>query len=368
MHKIYGHMNHLLGIAALLFICMTTSACTGPPSDTTTSPCKTEIADWKRLPGLAAPGDAHLTCLYNEGVAGYRRILSGSLPRWDDHFKHIFHDAVYIKDTVAIAARFEEATAFSEYVAAFRDGPHWGLIDTNGVIQVQPTYDYIGELPTNLDNESFREGLAPARKQGQWGYIDHQGKWAIAPTYAAATKFHEGLAFVKRTRKERWGIINCRGEWVVHTDFDAVTPFFEGFAAVLPSDNGWGYCDRQGDLLDIQDETVTAGFEQAYAFSEGFAVVKIGKGMWGYLDRQGKIRHRGAYTYAQGYTCGLAAVEVNGKWGYLDTLGKMVIPAQFLHANGFMELPKLGACARVQDETGTKYIRPDGSTITTGLE
>ncbi len=361
-------MKQLWGTAGLFIAAMVTSTCTDNASKALTSPCASEIGRWNQLPGLATPGDAHLACIYVEGVAGYRRIQAGSLPRWDDLFKHILHDGVFEKDTLVIPARFEEATGFSEYTAAFREGAKWGLIDTSGAIQVQPTFDHIGELPSNHDNESFREGLAPALKNGQWGYIDHKGNWVIAASYAAAQKFHEGLAFVKRTKKDRWGTINCKGEWVAQTDFASVTPFFEGFAAVLTSRDGWGYADRQGDLLNIQDEAIQGGFEEAYAFSEGLAAVRFAPGTWGYLDQAGKVRHHDKVTYAQGYSCGLAAVEINGKWGYLDKEGNMAIQPKYLHANGFLELPNLGPCARVEDESGTHYIRNDGSTVLTGLE
>jgi hypothetical protein len=361
-------MNHSLATTALLLLTLVTSACSSPATKELPSACTTASSRWHQLPGLAAPGDAHLEAMYFDGLAGYRRILSGNLPRWDDHFKHILHDNVYGKDTIIIPGRFAEASGFSESIAAFREGAHWGLIDTLGVVQVAPTFDHIGELPANLDNESFREGLAPARQNGLWGYIDRRGKWVIPASFYAARKFHEGLAFVKRTPDDRWGIINCQGDWVAQTDFEDVKPFFEGFAAVMTTSQGWGYCDRAGVLLKLQGEDRPGAFDEAYAFSEGYAAVKIGADAWGHLAPSGQIRRYQDVTFAQGYACGLAAVEIKGKWGYLDKQGKMAIQAQYLRANGFRELSGLGPCARVATEDGIHYIRPDGSTIVTGLE
>ena len=45
--------------------------------------------------------------------------------------------------------------------------------------------------------ENFSEGLAVISYKNHYGYIDKAGKWAIEPIFEKASKFSDGLAYVR---------------------------------------------------------------------------------------------------------------------------------------------------------------------------
>ncbi|KGM36054.1 hypothetical protein P409_00860 [Inquilinus limosus MP06] len=78
-----------------------------------------------------------------------------------------------------------------------------------------------------------------------------------------------------------------------------------------------------------------------WAYSEGLAAVQIGPERedgpprWGYLDASGRMVVEPAFDDAEGFSNGLAAVQVKGLWGYIDPKGAWVIEPRFQGATSF---------------------------------
>ena len=75
-------------------------------------------------------------------------------------------------------------------------------------------------------------------------------------------------------------------------------------------------------------------------FQQGLSPVLLGsgkekQGSWGYLDTTGHLAIDPAFSDAQGFSNGLAAVAQNGRYGYIDQRGNWVIPARFSRATPF---------------------------------
>lgn len=75
------------------------------------------------------------------------------------------------------------------------------------------------------------------------------------------------------------------------------------------------------------------------------------KSKWGYVDVDGRTVIPFQYEQALGFSCGLAAVSIDGKWGYIDKKGKIVITPQFAGASMFRE-------NRARVNIGGNYYRP----------
>lgn len=58
---------------------------------------------------------------------------------------------------------------------------------------------------------------------------------------------------------------------------------------------------------------------------------------WGYIDKTGKLIIPCKFGFAQNFSEGLAAVEIDGKCGYIDETGNLVIPPQFHWGHPFSE-------------------------------
>jgi hypothetical protein len=69
-----------------------------------------------------------------------------------------------------INPQFNEATAFSEDLAAVRSAKQWGFIDKTGKIVINSQFDKA---------ESFSHGLAQVTVGGRIGYVDPTGKYVI---------------------------------------------------------------------------------------------------------------------------------------------------------------------------------------------
>jgi hypothetical protein len=259
----------------------------------------------------------------------------------------------------------EKAESFSDGLAmVFDKGKGCCYLDKTGKIAL--SFDSIGRA------ESFSEGLAPAtyiRKktfQG-WGYLDKTGKFAISPNkeFYGAYNFSEGLARVQVDGENgKWGYIDKTGKFIIKPQFDYAWDFSEGLARVnmggkLPASKSeyeyvskkksetsymaraftggkWGYIDKTGKII------IKPQFNTAENFSEGLAAVrktnrflrKINLFFFpgstfghkcGFIDKTGKFAFTTPwYDEMDGFSGGLAWIDIRGKYGYIDTTGKYI--------------------------------------------
>lgn len=121
-------------------------------------------------------------------------------------------------------------------------------------------------------------------KGGKAGFIDKTGKIVIPPQYDYVDAFSEGLAAVQVGKK--YGYIDKTGQMVIPPQYDGADEFSEGLAAVEGEGvlglDGWGFIDKTGKIvipLDFNDHPD--------GFSEGLAAVEVGE-KTGYIDKTGK--------------------------------------------------------------------------------
>jgi hypothetical protein len=316
----------------------------------------------------------------------------------------------------SVAARIFGWVLLSALLAGCRHElrPYFAFIDKSGRVRIR--------LQPSQDASSFSEGLAAVSRDGRWGYIDASGAWVIPPRFAAVEKFSEGLAVVMTgeysNETTRFGFIDRTGKFVIAPRFDLATSFSDGVAAVctgpcrIPERSGprpsYGYIDKAGDyviegtwegagpfsdgrawvyempvlvegkLADYQQPTSPlidragkfvseARFRWGMPFSNGLAVTDRGYvnragevamaqpspdrsfaegwarviegGRSVFLDTTGKVVLRPDCQYAESFSEGLAPAcknnhEYENGWGYIDKTGKFVIPPQFHHNLG----------------------------------
>jgi len=88
------------------------------------------------------------------------------------------------------------------------DAYHWGFINKEGEVVIEPAYDEISE---------FNEGLCAVKQEGKWGYINRQGTIVIPCQYEEANDFWSDQTDVVRLDKdgeEEMIYINKKGEVV----------------------------------------------------------------------------------------------------------------------------------------------------------
>jgi len=148
---------------------------------------------------------------------------------------------------------------------------------------------------------------------------------------------------------------------------------------LIKVDGKWGYIDAAGKVV-IQPK-----FDDANGFSEGLACVNVGGawvtteieggsttvfrgGHWGYIDATGKFVIETKAAEVKSFSEGLAAVKIGDKWGYINRSGKMVIEPQFAIADSFsserarVSLPAEGA-KKPEDRPKFGYIDHTGRMV-----
>lgn len=208
---------------------------------------------------------------YMDSGAGrfvWTRSSGGSDPKWLEETRYVFTS---VNHDVAINKVYEKAYAFVGGLAPVKElEQKWGFIDTQGNYVIQPQYD---------DATRFSQGLAAVNAGGQWGYIDPSGAYAIQPRFSDARIFSEGLAAVCADGK--WGFIDKTGSFVIEPAYAGAETFVNGVAPVQNGEGLWGLIDKQGKV-------VKAPQYNDYADIEGYMK---------YVDRNAVISNEGVQKY-----------------------------------------------------------------------
>ncbi|MFN0202171.1 MAG: WG repeat-containing protein, partial [Bacteroidia bacterium] len=120
-----------------------------------------------------------------------------------------------------------------------------GLIDSTGLIVVEPHFECVREFGSGLAPAlvgSDAQELLPLNDDyrtlknmgGKWGYLNKGGRFGINPQFDDAKRFSEGLAPVKL--KGRWGYIDSTGKWIFTPQFKWAGSFHHGIAKVMLDD------------------------------------------------------------------------------------------------------------------------------------
>ena len=155
------------------------------------------------------------------------------------------------------------------------------------------------------------EGLVLVEKKG---FMDSTGKIVIPWKWKSASRFSEGLAWVKNEYGDK-GCIDKNGKLIVaYNKWKWTSDFHEGMARVQDMNGKWGFIDKTGKNV------VPCIWEMAYDFSEGLAIVKDKNSRkYGFVDKTGKLVIPCTWYSAedQGFMDGLARV-LSGS-GYKST-------------------------------------------------
>ncbi|WP_158217551.1 WG repeat-containing protein [Lottiidibacillus patelloidae] len=214
-----------------------------------------------------------------------------------------------------------EMTFFNEGLAAVQvEGKGWGYIDKSGAVVIEPQFEFASR---------FSEGVAFVKVDGLYGFIDKSGSIVIDAEYEHALPFSEGVAAVKKENK--YGYINNNGEFVIEPQFDIAKSFTNDIAPVFKKQtaNGGetdlgisvGYINREGELvIDFQYE----GDEFSdFTFNDGLAIARSGLN-YGFINTSGEVKIPFSYEQVYPFSYGLSKVVVGDRESYINTEGKVV--------------------------------------------
>lgn len=243
---------------------------------------------------------------------------------------------------------FEEASGFSEGLAAVQIRGKWGGIDKTGQVMIKSQYDVIN---------SFSEGVAVAVEGNDVMLINRVGQTIFSRSmddlqlniYEGA-RFSEGLIDAYDTAKSKNGFIDKTGQFVIEPKFDKAGIFSEGLARVAIVEDGeekLGFIDHSGQFVipptyntDIDFRRNSTDFSEGLAsLSEGLQPTITEEAKFVYIDKKGAITLFTNFFYAGPFREGMAVVYdvERNKWGYIDKSGNVVIPLHYDLASNFSE-------------------------------
>lgn len=269
---------------------------------------------------------------FSEGLAAASTVM---LSDQSLRFGYIDYTGKFV-----IPQNYTAALDFSEGLAAVRIDitSGWGFIDKSGELVI-PYKRFLGDV------SPFSEGLAAFKDWsiGKSGFIDKQGNVAIPAEYDEVRSFSNGLALVKKTGKDltdQYFYIDRTGKIIITVPKNTLPESFsEGLALVDTQGPGFYFMDLTGKKVFQTNDYWIYGSK----FSEGyFAFDPDLSGKIGFIDHTGKIAikpifTRGGVNIDEGFSNGLAPVEINGKVGYINKLGKMIIKPQFNYGYKFQD-------------------------------
>ncbi|MBB6459385.1 WG repeat-containing protein [Flammeovirga kamogawensis] len=244
------------------------------------------------------------------------------------------------------------ASDFNNGYAIVKKFDKFGLIYTDGTIQIPIEYDGIGYNKGGWLKIKKGEGSI-----GKWGIIDITGK-DIIPTIYDEIQIDATGANIKS--KGKWGRYSKTNKWnfTPKLNVNILEPFENGIAKIKrkpiidPIDRktitGYkyvGYIKENGTVLIPPVYTSIIGFERAWKEKEGLALIEK-RNSSGFVNYNGEIALQPEYIQSSGFPevwtihKGIAkARTIEGKQIFIDYNGKEVIQPEFdFIADNFQEV------------------------------
>ncbi|PIB34152.1 hypothetical protein BFP72_01265 [Reichenbachiella sp. 5M10] len=223
---------------------------------------------------------------------------------------------------VAIDLEYDKVIAFNNGKSVGQKGEKFYLLSTDGSSSLI-------DIPDIIEVNDFVNGLAPFRTADKkWGFIDSSGQVAIPAMYMAVGYFTTDLAWA-RGDNELLGFIDQSGKWVIEPKFQTAKSFDPtNDIARIKIDDQWGYTNRSGDVIRIED---TSKWED---FNDGLALGRKDD-QFGFFDESGQWVIEPQFEGARHFKNGFAAAKKDGLWGYIDKTGKWVIEPQYAGVKDF---------------------------------
>lgn len=207
----------------------------------------------------------------------------------------------------------------------------------------------------------FSEGMALFMDSAakRYGFMDTKGAVVLPPKYGIATRFTEGLAFVRETPVGPAFAINKKGEKqfdLRENQMPMPEGFVNGFCRVMGRPdynrkdfNIYNYVDKKGNFL------LASSVSEAKPFHGNFAVIARRSGEIELVNRQGKSVLPDTYNYLEPSSIkGIYYFNrVSGKgYGLIDTTGKII--ATGLYGQGYVNFEKINDTVFLCKPWGTR--------------
>jgi hypothetical protein len=294
-------------------------------------------------------------------------------------------DGMFIPATYDFATNFEGkvgrvnvGAALNEEMYAYQGGK-WGFVDQRGKTILAPSYELIlpfsnnlapfnsgGEAQYTLCDGECEEYVYYSCTGGKWGLLNDQGDVIVDATYDRMIPF--GKNFLVQ-QGETFGLIDPSGKSLYESklklplavDPQTILAMYEANFTEAAENGKYGVIDTNGKwIIQPQFDDVTYLTENKESpFTAGFVLAKSGEN-WGAVDTNGSMTVPAAFEEIRSFSGTMAAVKKNGVWGFINTSGTMVIEPRYFSVRDFQ-----GDVAIVEEkeDSGESVIDKNGETI-----
>lgn len=222
-----------------------------------------------------------------------------------------------------IKAVYDNASDFSEGLAAVQIGEKTGFIDTAGQLVIPCEYSNNAFYQFKSGKCNVVTGSVEDNSFTSF-YINKKGEKLFNAEFEYCMPFSEGRAFVSKARK--WYIIDEEGKTVGEETFD---PSTSSTPVVFNQERAMAFKDGKYGVVNLNGEfVVSPKYEYISGFSDEGAVFKQ-NGIYGYMNKNGSIIISAKYESLTGFKNGLAVFSVDNKYGVIDKAATVVVAAEY---------------------------------------
>ena len=251
---------------------------------------------------------------------------------------------------------YDDVTAIYGTSIGVKRDEHWGLANSDGVLQVPCQYDKISTFDSgraivckdetiyaidgnnnriallkdsDSDFGNYADGLVPI--QTNEGWIRDTGDFTPGRVRFEQIGMYNG-GYAAAEQNGKWGVVDTASIWLIPPEYDGIITDELGRAyaqgAVFVKTGGLIELFVNGNPSDIT-------FDDAKPFGDiNYAAVEK-NGKWGFIDTTGTLKIDYQFDDALSFGQHLAAVQEDGLWGYVSLSGKVVIDPVFQQAKSF---------------------------------
>ena len=265
-----------------------------------------------------------------------------------------------------VAPTLDQATNFSQGLAAVKLAEHWNIMDKSGKMLLKPRFGAILQVQPC----EFADGLTPMQLDYKWGFVNQRGAWVVKPEFDEVEPFDHGLAKVRNFEKG-CGFVNTEGIKVLPLKFTQVSAFYKGLAAAETED-GVGLIDTHGNWkvkpkykADFETEMETGGVfrDGVFVLARADEYATSGNPVtYDCFDTDARLLFTFTCTEMNQFIDGNAAFEKDGRWGLVNKRGIITVKPAFDEVYSFAN--GVAAARKNFDDDSWHYFDSAGKPIT----
>ena len=252
--------------------------------------------------------------------------------------------------------------SIDEFMNTYPDFPFKSIIDTDLRLVERTLYPYkwngvfgymdekgLPFIPATYENASlFSDGLAAVYKDGKFGFIDKNNELIINFLFDDAQDFEHGRAIVEFNGKV--GMIDRTGAFVMNPVYDDIGSISHGFF-YAQKDDKYAFYNLKGS------RQFNRNFDEAYTFSNGMAKV-IMEDTTAFLNTDGTFFIYATNADLRHFNDSLFVYEVRDSLNLIHADGSFILPF-FVHRLGNLYENR----AIIEKDNKYGYINKNGAII-----